>query len=132
MQLNPYISFGANALEALEFYAKALDGEVASAMKMGDMPDQSWVNDENRHLLAHGHVEFDGGEIHASGMPGPPPAYDGVTLQISCPDPARGKELFDRLADGGEVTMAFAETFWAKGFGTLKDRYGVAWMVNCQ
>ncbi|MDU8912019.1 VOC family protein [Aestuariicoccus sp. MJ-SS9] len=132
MRLNPYLSFGGNAATALHFYARVLDGEVASLMKMADMPDQSWVTDANREMLAHGHVTFEGGEIHASDMPGAEGGYRGVTLQINCGDPARGKALFDRLAEGGEVTMAFAETFWAKGFGTCTDRFGVPWMVNCQ
>ena len=36
----------------------------------------------------------------------------------------------DALADGGKVGMPFQETFWAKGFGMLVDRYGTPWMVN--
>ena len=28
--------------------------------------------------------------------------------------------------------MAIAETFWAKRFGTVTDRFGTAWMVNCE
>ena len=27
--------------------------------------------------------------------------------------------------------MPFEQTFWAKGFGMLVDRYGIPWMVNC-
>ena len=33
---------------------------------------------------------------------------------------------------GGSVQMPFAETFWAKGFGMLTDKYGIPWMVNCE
>ena len=33
---------------------------------------------------------------------------------------------------GRQVTMPFAATFWAKGFGMLVDRFGVSWMVNCE
>ena len=37
---------------------------------------------------------------------------------------------FEKLSAGGEVTMEFAETFWAKAFGICTDRFGVSWMVN--
>jgi PhnB protein len=26
--------------------------------------------------------------------------------------------------------MAFAETFWSPGYGSLTDRFGIPWMVN--
>jgi len=28
--------------------------------------------------------------------------------------------------------MPFAQTFWAAGFGMLVDRFGIAWMINCE
>jgi len=34
------------------------------------------------------------------------------------------------VAEGGRVTMDFAETFWSPGFGSLVDRYDIPWMVN--
>jgi PhnB protein len=40
--------------------------------------------------------------------------------------------VFKALGEGGQVTMPFAATFWAKGFGMLVDRFGVSWMVNCE
>jgi PhnB protein len=43
-----------------------------------------------------------------------------------------GKKLFDALAAGGEVTMPYGPQFWAVGFGMLKDKFGVPWMVNCE
>ena len=34
------------------------------------------------------------------------------------------------LSDGGNVEMAWQETFWAHGFGKVTDKYGVPWMIN--
>ena len=42
---------------------------------------------------------------------------------------AEAQKYFNALLDGGEVTMPLAETFFAKSFGMLKDRFGVHWMV---
>jgi PhnB protein len=38
--------------------------------------------------------------------------------------------LFDALADGGTVEMPMQDMFWGAYDGSLKDRFGVLWMVN--
>ena len=38
--------------------------------------------------------------------------------------------MFQGLADGGTVQLPIQETFWAKAFGMLVDRYGTPWMIN--
>jgi uncharacterized glyoxalase superfamily protein PhnB len=40
------------------------------------------------------------------------------------------ERIFKELADGGTVRMPLQETFWAKRFGMLIDRFGTPWMVN--
>ena len=45
-------------------------------------------------------------------------------------DVIEGKRWFDGLADGGQIEMAWQETFWAHGFGKVVDRFGVPWMIN--
>jgi PhnB protein len=40
--------------------------------------------------------------------------------------------VFNALADGGSVRMPLGETFWAKKFGMLTDRFGTPWMINCE
>jgi PhnB protein len=44
----------------------------------------------------------------------------------------QGRELFEKLSQGGQVTMPYQSTFWAKGFGMLTDQFGVNWMVNVE
>jgi PhnB protein len=40
-------------------------------------------------------------------------------------------QLIPNLAfAGGDVTMPFEPTFYAKKFGMLKDRFGIRWMVH--
>jgi PhnB protein len=43
-----------------------------------------------------------------------------------------GERIFNALADGGQVTMPFAKTFWSPGFGIFTDRFGTPWMINCE
>ena len=42
---------------------------------------------------------------------------------------AVGWAAFNALADGGSVAQPLTETFFAKKWGMLKDKFGVHWMV---
>jgi PhnB protein len=45
------------------------------------------------------------------------------------PSVADARRVFDELADGGSVQMAFQKTSWAEGYGFETDRYGVPWEI---
>lgn len=134
MQLNPYVTFDGNGVEALNYYAEILGGKVGYAMTFGEMPDSpDWVNDANRDRLAHGAVVFAGGTIMVSDTAGFEPfeGYKGMTLQVSVDSFDEGAALFEKISQDGDVKMPYSETFWAKGFGMCADKFGVSWMVNC-
>ena len=44
-------------------------------------------------------------------------------------EPAEAERVFAALAKGGSVRMPLSETFWAKKFGMLTDKFGTPWMV---
>jgi len=134
MQINPYLEFDGNAAEAMAFYAEVLGGEVVQSMTFGEMPDQpDWVTDANRDRVANAILHVGDRVIMASDTGGfePYKGHHGVTLQVGVEDVDAGRGLFEQLSAGGEVRMPYAETFWAKGFGMCRDKFGVSWMVNC-
>jgi PhnB protein len=48
-------------------------------------------------------------------------------------DPAEADRIYNGLADGAKaVSMPIQETFWARRFGMLTDRFGIPWMINCE
>ena len=56
----------------------------------------------------------------------------GFSVSISVESTDEAERIFKELADGGTVRMPLQETFWAKRFGMLIDRFGTPWMVNCE
>jgi PhnB protein len=60
----------------------------------------------------------------------PFPGQAGSAVHLIRPDAEAAGATFAALAEGGEVTMPFAATFWAAGFGMLRDRWGVSWMIS--
>ena len=53
--------------------------------------------------------------------------YDNLLLALS-----DAERIFAALSEGGQVTMALDQTFWAVRFGMLVDKFGVPWMINCE
>ena len=56
----------------------------------------------------------------------------GFCVTVNTDDPKDADRIFAALADGGRIDMPIQETFWARRFGMCADRFGIAWMVNCE
>ena len=135
MVIQPYLAYTGNCEEALNFYKSVLGGEISFIMRHGESPMKDQVPAEWHQKVMHATFTADGASIMASdrppGMPGPT-GFCGIALSIAGKDLATSEIIHKNLAAGGQITMPFGPTFWAKGFGMLVDKYGVSWMVNCE
>lgn len=132
MTLIPYVHFAGNAEEALNFYKNILDGEILMVSRYGDAPmpsDEDWKN-----KLMHARLKFGNSILYVSDGPkNYKSSKDGnIQLSVDVPDENKIEEVFNRMAEGGQVTMPLADQFWGAKFGMLKDKYGVGWMFNCE
>lgn len=134
MSPNIYLNFPGTAEEALGFYADVFASEVTHLQRMSDLPDFTPV-EGTEALIMHARLKI--GEMslmatdHIEAFSGPWQGHSGFSIQIPTDTPEEAAHLFGKLREGGVVTMPMAETFWARAFGSCKDRFGVAWMVNC-
>ncbi len=130
--VQPYLFFGGQCEEALEFYRKALHAEVQMLMRYKESPDPnpampSCFDDK----VMHASVRIGATTLMASdGMCNGKPTFEGFSLSIVVADEAEADRVFAALAEGGLVTMPLEKTFWAEKFGMLQDRFGVGWMVS--
>ena len=137
MKLIPFLGFNGQTHEAMALYAKALGGTVVSEMKYSDMPPSPDMDPEGcggfmpqPEQIAHCQLEANGATLMAADGPqGAGPS--ATTINIDVDSIAEAERIFAALAEGGQVQMALAETFWAHRWGMLLDRYGKPWMVNC-
>lgn len=133
MQLNPYLNFNGQCKEAFNFYAEVLGGKVDFMMTWGEMPGADQFPAETHHLIMHATVRIDDATI--MGADAPPGRYHepkGISVSVHLKDKADSERVFNALAEGGNVTMPFQQTFWSGGFGMCTDRYGIPWMVNTE
>jgi PhnB protein len=128
-RLNPYISFGDNARQAMEFY-KDVFGGTLSLNTFGEYGDKDAPEADK---IMHGMLETDSGfTLMAADTPPGMELNQGDNIAISVfgddTDELRG--YFAKLADGGTVTVPLEKQMWGDEFGMCIDQFGVGWMVN--
>jgi len=52
------------------------------------------------------------------------------SMSLSGDNETELKGYFERLLDGGTVTMPLEKAPWGDTFGMLTDKFGVSWLVN--
>lgn len=55
-----------------------------------------------------------------------------VHLSIDIEDTSQMEAIFNKLSQGGKVTMPLQDAFWGARFGMLTDKFGINWMFNCE
>ncbi|GGX47111.1 YciI family protein [Saccharospirillum salsuginis] len=126
-----HLSFDGNCSEAFDFYAECLGGQILDRFLHGETPAGEEVPDNWQDKVLHTTLSI--GKLTLMGADAPPGYYQspqGFNVQLDIDDPDKAKSTFERLAEGGEVFMPFEETFWARGFGMARDRFGIPWMIN--
>jgi PhnB protein len=128
-RLNPYIQFKDNARQALEFYKGVFGGEL-TVSTFGEFGQQDTpVADK----VMHGQLETPSGfTLMASDTPPGMERNPGtnITVSLSGDDTDELRGYWEKLADGGTVSLPLEKQMWGDEFGMCTDRFGVPWMVN--
>jgi PhnB protein len=133
MKLNPYLTFDRTCREAFKFYETVLGGKILAMVTHADMPSDQPSPPEHRDLILHARMTVGDNLLMGSDAPaGRLQKMQGFSVTLGIDDPAEAERIYNALADGGSVQMPLAETFWAKKFGMVTDRFGTPWMINCE
>ncbi len=128
-----YLSFEGRCEEAVAFYQRAVGAKVEMMMRFKDSPEPPPPGSPPSPPDKVMHCAFKVGDttvMASDGMCMGKSEFKGFGLSLTVPDEATAERCFKALADGGQVTMPLAKTFWSPKFGMLLDRFGVCWMVN--
>jgi PhnB protein len=133
MQVQPYLFFDGRCEDAAEFYRRALGAEVTMLMRFKDSPEPPnpdmcppGAADKVMHMslrIGDTMVLASDGECRGK------PTFQGFSLSLTVPSEAEAERRFAALAEGGQVQMPLAKTFFSPRFGMVADRFGVSWMV---
>ena len=126
--LNPYIGFKDDARQALEFYKDVFGGEL----RLSTFGEFGQADEPGADGIMHGQLETPQGfTLMASDTPPHMEYREGSRISVSLS--GDGEELrgfWDKLSEGGTVSVPLAPQPWGDEFGMCTDRFGVDWMVN--
>jgi PhnB protein len=139
-RVSTYLNFPRSTEQAFEFYRSVFGGEFSFPIhRFKDTPAQAdppqW-SPEDQNLVMHVELTILGGHVlmgtdapESMGFKVNPGNNTYINLE---PDSrVEAERLFNALADQGQVQMPLQDMFWGAYFGSLTDRFGVQWMVNC-
>jgi PhnB protein len=127
MRLDVYINYPGTCEVAFRFYEKELRGKLTHMTLHSDTPGSQVPPDWKTKVL-HARLEVGGTILMGADIPNAQPMRSAyVTLTADSVEEA--ERLYSVLGDGGEIFMKMEETFFAKRFGMLRDRFGTSWML---
>src|SRR5215207_2051977 len=135
-----YLNFAGNTEEAFNFYKSVFGTEfVGEIARMGDAPvhdGQPAMSGEDKQLVMNVQLPILGGHL-LMGIDAPESMGfqlnqgNNVYIALDPDTRAEADTLFAALSAGGKVEQPMQEMFWGDYFGSLVDRFGVQWMINC-
>jgi len=131
-RLNPYISFPGTARQAMEFYKGVFGGEL-NVSTFGEFGGAGGPDGPDPDGIMHAQLETSSGyTLMASDTP---PGMDvtagtNISVSLSGDDADELRGYFEKLSDGGSVTMPLEKQMWGDEFGMVTDQFGITWMVN--
>jgi PhnB protein len=129
MKLYTHLNFGGNCEEAFRFYETHLGGKVTMMMKADALPP-GMKAPGSLDAVIHARMDIAGIELIGNDVPAEyfkPIRSSYLYLNVDSTEEA--ERIYDVLAEGGEVGMPIAETFFATRFGQLRDKFGVLWSI---
>ncbi|CAM5526666.1 VOC family protein OS=Streptomyces cyaneofuscatus OX=66883 GN=G3I52_12200 PE=4 SV=1 [Streptomyces cyaneofuscatus] len=132
-RLNPYISFDGNARQAMKFYQEVFGGELEVSTATDSGPANSDSADAfDADKVLHARLDTpDGYTVMAWDVPKGVPYRPGSGVAVYLGgDDDELRVRFERLSEGGTVTMPLEKQPWGDEAGALVDRFGITWMVN--
>jgi PhnB protein len=128
-RLNPYLNFDGDTRQAMEFYKDVFGGEL-NINTFGELGNEGSPGADK---IMHAQLETASGfTLMASDTP-PGMQHnpgDSMSISLSGDDAGELRGYWEKLSDGGTVTMPLEKQMWGDEFGMCTDRFGVPWMVN--
>ncbi len=139
--VNIYLTFNGNCEDAFNFYKEVFGGELKDLSRFNEIPkeDENYqdLSEEEGNKLMHVSLPISketvlmgsdaGGEWAPHIKPG-----NNFSISINTDSKEKADVFFNKLSQGGVVTMPMDNTFWGSYFGMCTDQFGINWMVSVE
>jgi PhnB protein len=130
MKVAPYLIFSGQCEEALQTYARILGSKAPVVFYFENSPMAKQFPEMAKKVM---HARLDIGDQMILASDAPAQYFEkaqGSSVCLEVDDVENAERIFRELAEGATVKMPIQETFWAKRYGQLVDRFGTPWMIN--
>lgn len=129
VRLISYLNFLGQSKAAMEFYKSVFGGELTvqtykeAGMSHDPKEDDNVVHSElkTEYFTI---MSSDGNKDHPVHM------GDNIMLSLMGDDEEILSEFFNRLSEGGKVSLPLEKQFWGDTYGQVIDKFNVHWAVN--
>ena len=128
MKLDIYLNYAGNCEQAFRFYEQHLGGRITMMMRHDQQPNQANVPPDWKQAILHARIEIGKTVLMGADIPGAEPMRSAyLTLGVGSDEEA--ERLYALLSEGGQIFMKMEQTFFAKRFAMLRDKFGTSWML---
>ena len=133
MKASTVLSFKGDCEAAFKFYEEHLGGQPGPIFRYAGSPMADSVPEEWGDKIMHGSIVV--GDLLLMGSDVLMKQYEepkGFSLSLQMSDTAEAERIYNALVPSGTVLMPLEKTFWAARFGSVVDRFGIPWLINCE
>ncbi len=129
--ITPYLVFGGECKEAMDFYRSVFSSDEPKVMNYGDyMPEGSQTPPELlRTWIMHGEMVICGTNVWFADEAVPVSRGNNIRITAKVSTGKEAAAIFDALCVDGKVTLPATETFYSVFHAAVTDRFGVNWNV---
>ena len=125
-KLTPYLTFGGNAREAMEFYQSVFGGNLNLRSFKDSGAAQSPAQED---LIMHGELIAEDG-MRLMGCDDPEGKSYATSIALEGDNVEHLNSYWNTLKDGATILAAIEVTPWGDTFGMLTDKFGIRWLIN--
>ncbi len=133
MAVETHLHFNGNCREAINFYTEVFDLEKPSIMTYEEAPPEvhTSLTEEMKKLVMYANLNIFGSDVMFSDATPDKPVTQGdnIVLSVGINNIEEISSIFNQLKEGGTVLMDLQETFFAKYYGLLIDKFGIPWQL---
>jgi len=138
-KINVYLNFNGNCEEAFQFYETVFKATNTGIHRYSDLPSEPNMpplSDEDKNKVLHISLPINentllmGADV-VEGFGGKLSFGNSTYIMLDVASIEEAQIYFDALAKGAQkLEMDLGETFFAERFASLKDKYGIYWMIH--
>ena len=134
--INPHLHFNGNTEEAFLFYKTVFGGEVKKIIRFKELSTEgfSFPEEELNKIM---HISLSIGNTSTISGSDVPSMLGTVNenenrskITITANSKQEAEALFNGLSEGAAIECELGQSPWGSYFGSLRDKYGIEWMIE--